>query len=268
MDIATLQAFETEITKHVPKFKIAFKDEATLMKFLGFFAVAFNPRFMTAFTTTLGSTVYFPSKASYEAQPKSSFTILAHEFVHMKDSERYPGWYHLSYIFPQGLSPLVLAAYAAFVMKGWIPVVILALGVVLGCLAARKSAALLVIIAVVACVVSALAAILLTGWWSTLFFGGVALLAPLPSPWRVKWELRGYTMSLAVLAWTYGSAAGLIRDMTARHFYGPDYYFMSWTKATITAQLDHAILQAQDGTLQKDPVFAVVHSFLATRDAF
>ena len=41
--------------------RIAFKDESFLMKLLGFL-LFFTKEFMTRFTTTIGNTVYFPSR--------------------------------------------------------------------------------------------------------------------------------------------------------------------------------------------------------------
>lgn len=267
MDLSKLHAFEAEIKKHVPTFKIAFKDETPWMKMLGFFAAPFNQKFMTSYTTTVGNTVYFPSKVAYESNPKSSFTVLAHEFVHMMDSTKYPGWFQFSYALPQVLAPIAFVAYLAAAHQGWMAAVILAVGIILGCLAAKKSVAFFFVIAGIACVAAALVAILFTHWWSALYFVGLTLLAPWPSPGRTRWELRGYTMSLAVMAWTYGVPPTVIRDMTAKHFYGPDYFFMSWSRQSVNDALDAAIVKAGNGDLLPDPAFLIVHEFLlATGD--
>jgi len=42
--------------------RIRYKDESVLMRLIGA-ALVPNPRFLTHFTTTLGRTVYFPSRA-------------------------------------------------------------------------------------------------------------------------------------------------------------------------------------------------------------
>lgn len=262
MDLATLQAFEAEIKKHVPTFKIAYKDETPWMRVLGFLATPFNQGFMTKYTTTLGQTVYFPSRAYYEGQPKASFNVLAHEFVHMQDSVKYPGWYHLSYMLPQILSPVVLFFYAMLVPWGWAAVMALLLAVVLGCVAAQRSVAAFFLVAGTLLAGAVALSVLLTHWWAALFIGGLGLLTPLPSPGRVRWELRGYTMTLAILVWTYGPPPDVVRDMVARHFYGPDYFYMSWSRAQTLATLDAAIVCAQDGSLQKTDSYSIVYAFL------
>lgn len=267
MDLATLQAFEAEITKHVPAFKIAYKDETPWMRVFAFFAMPFNQGFMTKYTTTLGQTVYFPSRSYYEGQPKASFNVLAHEFVHMQDSSKYPVWFQLSYLFPQILSPLLLLGYALMVPWGWLVSVSLLVAVVLGCLAARVSVAAFLLVALTLVVGSGVCAVLLTHWWAALFIGGLALLTPLPSPGRVHWEMRGYTMTLAILVWTYGPPPDVVRGMVARHFYGPDYFYMSWSRARTEARLNAAVWEAQEGTLLSDVPFGIVHAFLAQHRA-
>ena len=200
MDMPTLQAFEAEITKTLPKFKLLYKDQTWWMKVINFFVTPFCPSFMTSFITTFGYSVYFPSQAEFTSSPQTSFSVLAHEFVHMMDSKKYPVLYQLSYAFPQCLAPFVLGAYAIHCHLGWLPVLILFLGLVLGCWAAQKSVAFFFILAGSAFVAAAILAILFSHWWAILFFGGLALIAPLPSPGRTHWEMRGYTMNLAVQA--------------------------------------------------------------------
>ena len=211
MDMPTLQAFEAEITKTLPKFKLLYKDQTWWMKVINFFVTPFCPSFMTSFITTFGYSVYFPSQAEFTSSPQTSFSVLAHEFVHMMDSKKYPVLYQLSYAFPQCLAPFVLGAYAIHCHLGWLPVLILFLGLVLGCWAAQKSVAFFFILAGSAFVAAAILAILFSHWWAILFFGGLALIAPLPSPGRTHWEMRGYTMNLAVQAWTLAPPPHLCR---------------------------------------------------------
>lgn len=265
MNLDTLVAFEDEVRKAVPDFKLAYKDESRLMKLLGFFATPFNPDFMTRYTTTLGSTVYFPSKSYYESQPKSGFTVLAHEMVHMLDNKRHPLWFRLSYALPQLVAPFILLGYGVMAGKNAWPLAVLFAGFVLACFFGKIShAALWITLGLTFTAVSTLA-IYLTGWWSALFFVGAIFLGPWPAPGRAYWEMRGYTMNMAVLAWTYGPPPSVIRDLTLKHFYRSDYYFMSWTKEGPSAKLDAAIQQAQTGDLQKDRPYAIVYDFLAAR---
>jgi len=66
--------------------EIKYKDESLFMKALGLL-LSFNKTFMTSFTTTIGSTIYFPSrKWLAERNPETTIAIVAHEVTHVMDS--------------------------------------------------------------------------------------------------------------------------------------------------------------------------------------
>lgn len=89
------------IEEEVPV-KIRFKDESSLMKGLNFFMRALGPDFMKTYTTTIGYTVYFPSKAYVQEKENLALRILAHETVHMLDSKKYsPFLFSVLYLMPQ-----------------------------------------------------------------------------------------------------------------------------------------------------------------------
>lgn len=65
-----------------------YKDESLLMKLLGKI-LFFNKRFMTSYTTTIGDTVYFPTRKWLEERnPKTVVAIVAHEVTHIMDNRR------------------------------------------------------------------------------------------------------------------------------------------------------------------------------------
>ena len=97
-----------KIKLYFPDFQISYKDESTFMKVLSYF-LFFNPAFTKSFTTTIGSTVYFPSKQFLSIRPISSLVILLHELVHVHDQKRYSNLlFSLAYLFPACLVPLFL----------------------------------------------------------------------------------------------------------------------------------------------------------------
>jgi hypothetical protein len=116
--MTTLEAFEAELRQYC-NFKVAFKDESPLMGVLGFCLRPLNPAFMQDTATTLGSTVWFPSRQYYEAFGEG---MLAHEFVHLWDKADNPWWFGLSYLMPQVLiAPiLVLAGVLSFMGAPWL----------------------------------------------------------------------------------------------------------------------------------------------------
>lgn len=263
MNIDTLHAFEGEVRKAVPTFKIAFKDESTLMKVLGFFATPFNPTFMTGYTTTLGTTVYFTSKASYEQNPQGSLTVLAHEWVHMMDTQKQPLWFRLSYALPQILAPLPLIAFIAGArLHAW-PLAILLGGLVLGCLLAKFSKVAFWAVLGLSFVATAVLAVWLAGWWSAAFFAGPLFALPWPSPGRTHWEERGYAMTLACYVWMYGAAPTGSVERLGQHFWGPDYYFMSWGRQGVRDALDTAVQRATSGDIRQEQPYGLVYDFLA-----
>lgn len=120
MDTQDLKAFEADTAAVVPGFRIAWKDESAFQKLVGWFAKLFNPDYMSRYTTTLGSTVWFPSKSFYEKDPAHSFAILAHERVHLLDSKALPVWFQFSYGLPQLLAlPLLVAGVVLAFFVGW-----------------------------------------------------------------------------------------------------------------------------------------------------
>lgn len=261
MDIDVLRRLEDRVLGDIPGFKVAFKDTSRFMAALGFLMAPFNPRFMTGFTTTLGKTVYFPTKEEYESDVAGSFKTLSHEYVHLWDAKQ-SLWFNVSYAFPQLLS---LVGLLAFGVLSWPHPWLLALplaGYGLAAWAARKSIlAFWAILGVVVLGTFGLA-IWLTGWATLALIAGLLCLAPWPSPGRVAYELRGYTMTIAVALWRGGSYTPEKREHLVQHFVGPGYYFMSWRRSTIAKQIDAAIEQVSSGGLREIPPFSAVHALL------
>lgn len=99
----------------VPDFKVKFKDKSFFMKFLNFFVQIFNKRFMTNYTTVIGSTVYFPSEEVLLEHQDDYARTLAHELRHMKDRAALGTVpFFLVYLSPQIFAVLALLALGAF----------------------------------------------------------------------------------------------------------------------------------------------------------
>lgn len=261
----TLRDFREVIQKDVPKFTVAFKDQSALMKLLGFLARPFNATFMTSYTTTLGNTVYFPTESFYESYPDKTLRILAHEYVHLYDGQKH--WsFGLSYVFPQILAVLPIIAFAVLAWPySWL--------VLLPFVAYLLSA----VLAIWSRVAFWIALVLLLGgagvlgWflvgWKLAVLGGVVLpLIPWPAYWRTKWELRGYSMTVAMIVWTYGEISPEAVSRVASKFVGPDYFCMSWSRSKIEKALTQAGEDAGSGALQTSQPYKAVHDFLYERN--
>lgn len=115
------ERFVSALKTKSPDFKIAFKNESLLMKILRY-VLFFNPSFMNGYVTTIGSTIYFPSKVRFELSPEfSTLMTLAHEYQHVKDAEKYGILFYLGYLFPLCLLPLALVTF--FFFPWWISLI-------------------------------------------------------------------------------------------------------------------------------------------------
>jgi hypothetical protein len=105
--------FFSELCKDTP-IKVAYKDESKFMKLLGTL-LFFNEGFMNLFVTTIGNTVYYPSRQNIREHEAEAILILAHEYQHIKDNQRIGKIiYPLIYLLPQCLALLSLLSLLAF----------------------------------------------------------------------------------------------------------------------------------------------------------
>jgi len=251
--------FEKYVATQIPGFKVGYKDQSKMMRFLGFLLKPFNPEFMTSFTTTWGNSVYFPTEEFYEKNTYGSMSILAHEFVHLWDSQRQGFWaFKATYALPQVLGLLPLAAFG--VLGGWPALLVLFGGYLLGALLPSKALFWLVF-------GPALVGALVWGWLSIGYFSALLLLVValifLPSKWRTHWELRGYTMNIAFHKWVTGRRISQSAfDSIKGQFTGPNYLFMCWGSSKIDKELRLSAQRADSGTLQTNGPYQKVYEFL------
>lgn len=100
------------------------------------------------------------------------------------------------------------------------------------------------------CITSVLA--LLSIWfglWFLFFLAGLLFLAPWPSPWRIKWELRGYAMTMAVNYWKHGSVKEETKDWIVETLTGSGYYFPAWSKKRLRKKLDRIVEDLESGEI-------------------
>lgn len=86
--------------------KIVRKSESWLMKLISLF-LFFNKDFMNGYVTTIGRTIYIPNLLIGKEDTPQYKSIIAHEYVHILDSER-DKLFKLKYLFPQILSLLTI----------------------------------------------------------------------------------------------------------------------------------------------------------------
>ncbi len=115
-----------KIGRKIPGFEVRYKDESIFMKILGFL-LFFNRKFMTRYTTTIGSKVYFPSRKFIEDKRSRAFKILSHEYMHLIDYKEHPIVFVLLYIAPQFLGLLSLGSILSIWFGPWYLLFLIAL---------------------------------------------------------------------------------------------------------------------------------------------
>jgi hypothetical protein len=104
-------------------------------------------------------------------------------------------------------------------------------------------------------------AIWFSNWWllSLLF---LVCLAPLPAPWRKKFELEAYTVTIAASVWSQGVVYQEQLESIAENFYGKWYYFMWPFKKSIKKDLENEVRNVISGKYDNDLVFKQLKEIL------
>lgn len=96
--------------KYFPDLQIKYKNQSFIMKILATL-MFFNKGFMTHFTNTFGSTIYFPNE-SFTKDPINFTSVFLHELVHVHDFKKHGSLlYSFLYGFPQILFLLCIPLF-------------------------------------------------------------------------------------------------------------------------------------------------------------
>jgi hypothetical protein len=114
------------IRRRIPNFKIKYKNRSIWQKIIGKLCF-FNRKYMIDYTSTYGSTVWYPSKEFVEKSYKRAFKILAHEYVHLLDNKKHPIVFKMLYATPQIFALLSLFSILALFFSNWFLLFLVAL---------------------------------------------------------------------------------------------------------------------------------------------
>jgi hypothetical protein len=89
----------------------------------------------------------------------------------------------------------------------------------------------------------------LAKWMTLLAVGAFLPLIPMSSPWRAKWEYRGYAMGIAISYWKYGATDDRYLERRVPTFTGPDYYFMDRDADHVLSELKAIRASVADGSI-------------------
>lgn len=103
----TVQEIRDFMSEH--KVKIVSREKSWLMRAIGWFLsiTHINSKFMTSYFTTIGRTIYAPNFLNVDEYFRVHANTFEHEFVHIKQREKWGLLYDISYIFlpvPFGLA--------------------------------------------------------------------------------------------------------------------------------------------------------------------
>lgn len=84
----------------------------------------------------------------------------------------------------------------------------------------------------------------------------LAFIAPIPAPFRMWFELKGYTMSMAMLHRRSGTIPEARKEHIVGHFLKPTYWFMWPFKGMIRRRVDVAAGDIMSGRYVKENEFA------------
>ena len=259
VDQQAFEDFQAVIREEIPGFKVGYKDQSSLMKFLGFLARPFNPKFLTNYITTWGNTVYFPSTEFVMKEPGNALCVLAHEFVHLCDYRDHGFWgFQVTYAAPQIYALIPMLAYA--ILGSVVPLLIF-FGCYLAGAALAKWKWLMWSVFGIGVLAALVTGWLLSGFWLFLLVGSLVPLA-MSSSSRTKWELRGYTMTLATFRWMFErNPPPAFFDFIRTQFTGPDYFFMCRNDAKIDTALSIAYEKIKDESIRDEKVYDLVYNF-------
>lgn len=84
-DMDNYYEFLGMLIQKFPKFKIKFKQESAIQKFIGFAVSPFAPGYLHESCSSHKYSIYFPSRQFVEDNYERALRLLMHEYVHMYD---------------------------------------------------------------------------------------------------------------------------------------------------------------------------------------
>ena len=111
-----LSYLETVAYKHSKNIQLLPKSSSKLMKAIGwiFGITKISPQFMQRYYTTIGETIYVPDSILENPVVENLVRTVAHETVHIADSNRLTGaLFKFLYLFPQSMASVALISLLA-----------------------------------------------------------------------------------------------------------------------------------------------------------
>jgi hypothetical protein len=214
---ALFQAIQNRAKKElVPKLRVGPKSAFGIHKLINWFLKRVYPKdrqdsYLTNFTTTLGYTVALATSYGDQTSQFDCWETLCHEVKHALQGKK---WTRVlfGYLYLWALSQGVLLALTGWIGVFWVP-----------------------------------------GWWKALYLGiwlvvtGVHFIPQLPDPWRKRWELQAYTISMHLYHLVHNGIPASEINRIADNFTSMAYFIMEPRAAKIRQELDSIASQIEAG---------------------
>jgi len=103
------------VKEDIPEFEVVDKQSSKFMKRLNKIVKIFNKNFMDWYVTTVYPRIYVPESLPLYMR----WTVLAHEWIHLRSSKKSSALFLLKYFFPLWLAPLAFLALLAIPLTNW-----------------------------------------------------------------------------------------------------------------------------------------------------
>jgi hypothetical protein len=98
--------------------------------------------------------------------------------------------------------------------------------------------------------------------WFLFGFLGLLFLTPIPAYFRARFELAGYTMSMAVNYWRYGGILNTTKDWVEKQFTSIGYWFMWPFKYRVHVWVENAAENIISDKILEIPYFKSINTII------
>lgn len=109
----------------------------------------------------------------------------------------------------------------------------------------------------------------LGAFWKLWFLLFLVFLLPIPAPWRMRYELRGYSTQIALAYWAarWPDEIQDMADWVPQHFTGPGYYWMWPFARGVDARVQSIVKSVKDGSLERELPYSLIKSALTGKNS-
>ena len=105
------------------------------------------------------------------------------------------------------------------------------------------------------------------GLWFLFFLVCFVFLCPIPAYFRMKWELRGYAVNIAIRIWKHGKLSEPVRAHILEQFVGFGYYKMWPFRQNVIKRIEQIEKDIHSGDIMSQKPYAELYRILKLSDS-